>query len=116
MSLPAPLVSIEPIYPRGLVGVSGDNTDSAANTVDKGTADAETSLSTYVEICRVLVRSSSGSTRQSEEVLAAYCLTANRWALLKARWSARISADPALRAEFRRLYAAPPTDRMSVNE
>jgi hypothetical protein len=73
-------------------------------------------LDAYVGVCRDLVRTAGGSVRRTEEVLAAHDLTPERWARVSEEWSARIRRHPVLRAEFRRLYAAPAPQDAAGND
>jgi hypothetical protein len=64
-------------------------------------------LPDYVSICRRLVRSAGDPTRPAAVVLAEAGLTPERWARVRAAWSARLRADDELRHEYRRRFAAP---------
>jgi hypothetical protein len=73
-------------------------------------------LAAYVDVCRALVRTAGDSTRRIEEVLTAHHLTAARWLGVNEEWSNRIRLHPALRAEFRRLYAGGSDELVARNE
>jgi hypothetical protein len=66
------------------------------------------SLLAYVGICRALIRHGADSERLIDEVLSSHGLTPDRWASLHAAWTERIRRDPAIRADFQRLYTGPP--------
>lgn len=65
------------------------------------------SLPGYVAVCQALIRTAGGSTRHTEEVLAAHGLTPERWEQVREGWSERIRRHPRIRAEFQRRYARP---------
>lgn len=98
------------IYPRGPVISTSHAAPDPFAAIDGVT------LPDYVEVCRSLVRTAAGSPRRIEEVLAAHDLTLDRWVRIREGWSERIRRHPVLRAEFRRLYAAPSEEAGDRNE
>jgi hypothetical protein len=66
-------------------------------------------LPTYVAACRALVRMPASIARRPDALQAAIGLDPDVWARVRHGWSARIRLDPAVRAEFGRLYADPST-------
>jgi hypothetical protein len=80
---------------------SHDAADDPATPIDG------LSLSEYVDVCRALVRDGGDSARRIEKVLAAFDLTADRWARERAIWTELIRSHPDIRSDFQRLYAGP---------
>ena len=83
---------------------------------DPFTAVDGVTLAAYVDVCRALVRTAGDSARRIDEVLVARGLTAIGWRGVHDEWSDRIRRHPAVRAEFRRLYAGSTGELPAGNE